>query len=117
MMGEYDIHISSVAFTQAVCNFEAECAYKTSIGSALCFSSNKVESRSPFVEGTKADTNIDLGLNFYSDNVSAATHSRSKGVSSDHLSKIWSIDKEAADMTIDYTTQLQKQYTGDEISR
>ena len=83
----------------------------------MCFSSNKIESKSPFVEETKTDKDIDLRLNFYLANVSAATNLRSKGVSSDHLTKIWSIDKEAAERTINYTTQLRKHDTDGGLSR
>lgn len=47
--------------------------------------------------------------------VSATTASRPKGVSAEHLSKVWRIDLDAAKKTLDVTTQLLK--TGDHTSR
>ena len=69
------------------------------------------------MEDTKADKNIYLGLHFCLANVSADNNSRSKGVSSDHLPKIWSIHKEAAENTIDCTNQLRKHDTEGVLSR
>ena len=46
-----------------------------------------------------------------------ATVGKAKGVSPDHLSKIWSIDTETAKRTIDVTTQLLKHEGSDHLSQ
>ena len=50
MADEYDINIDAVAFTQAVNDYEAECKFKSSIGSVSCHNSNDVYNNSPFEE-------------------------------------------------------------------
>ena len=104
MAEEYDIHVNAVAFTKAVDDYATECKFKSSIGGTSCYNSADVFEDSPFEPN---DDGLDLGLNLYPSNV-AAVASRSKGFTPDHLSKVWRIDKDAADRTIDCTTQLKK---------
>src|SRR5687768_1519799 len=49
--------------------------------------------------------------------VSATFAEASKGVSPEHLSKIWRIDHDTAKQTIDTTTQLVKRSVLDHLSR
>merc|ERR1711884_996014 len=46
-----------------------------------------------------------------------ATAGKPKGVTAEHLCKVWSINKEEADKTINCTTQLKQQDTDGHISR
>ena len=57
-----------------------------------------------------------LDINSYSAIVST-TAMRSKGVTAEHLSKVWHIDKETADRTINCATQLKKQDMEGDVSR
>ena len=58
---------------------------------------------------------IDLGLNL-DGNVSALAYC-TRGVTPDHLSKLWRIDIEAAKKTLEITTQLRKHEVDDPLTR
>ena len=49
--------------------------------------------------------------------LSAAHADTPKGVTAEHLSKFWRISDEAAQQTLDVTTQLNKQYVNASLSR
>ena len=94
MTEEYGIHIDTIAFTEAVSDYETEVKFKSSVGGASCYYLMDTSSASSFDEGSN---NLDLGLNMYPGGVSAsivAIASRSKGFTADHLSKVWRMDPE-----------------------
>ena len=97
MTNKYDIHIDAFTFTREICNYEAQCIHKSSIGSTSSFNSRTVFESSPFVEEYH-DSQIDPMMN-NSASVSAMA-SNTRGVTADHLSKVWKIDKEIVDRTI-----------------
>ena len=113
MAGDYDIHVNAVAFTKAASDFHNECKFMSSIGSTSCYNSADVFADSPFEDN---DDDLDLGLNLYPKNA-ASVASRAKGFTSDHLSKVWRIDKDTASRTIDCTTQLKKHDESGDLSR
>ena len=109
--------LDPIAFADAVVNDAAESIMKMSIGSTTA--------DPPDVEdnlwGDKpwhvtVDLNdLEEAINIIEGEV-GATVGRAKGVSPDHLSKIWSIDTETAKRTIDITTQLLKHEGSDHLS-
>ena len=109
-MSDFDIHVDSVAFVRAVSKFESECVHKMSVGSVAGHSSLRVQGSSPFVEV------VPDALHRTDASISTAA-SRARGVSSEHLSKVWRIDKNTADRTLECTTQLKKQDCEGDVSR
>lgn len=106
MTDKYDIHINAIAFTKAVSNYETEMKFKSLVGSILSYSSKDVYSEGPFEEDKN---NLNLGLNLYPSGMSAsiaASTSRPKGFTPNHLNKMWRIDPEIAKKTIRCITQL-----------
>ena len=108
-----DIHIDAVAFIQAVEGYETESMFSSSIGSTSCYNSEEIYAQSPFVESTD---HLDLGSNLNPSYVST-TIGKSTGFSTEHISKVFLIDKETADRTLKCTTQLCKHDTGGSLSR
>ena len=97
-----DIHIDAVAFNEAVADFEAEQVFKMSVGSGSINSPKATIAKSPFVEEPRS--------------VGATIQSKPKGVSPEELMKVWRIDRDAAERTLNCTTQLKKQDTAAGIS-
>ena len=98
-----DIHIDAVSFNNAVASFEAEQVFKIAAGSGSINSPVATIAKSPFVEEPRL--------------IGATIQSKPKGVSPDELMKVWRIDCETAERTLNCTTQLKKQDAAAGISR
>jgi hypothetical protein len=96
-MNEFDVNVDAVAFVCAVSKYEADCVHKISVGSVASHTSIHVSESSPFVEVVADDK--EAGSDLHSALISTAAK-RSRGVSSEHLSKVWRIDKDIAERTI-----------------
>ena len=101
---ECDIHVNAIAFTQAIIDYETECDFQSSIGSISALTSANVQLDSPFID---EEDHLDTGMNLYPANI-ATTIGKQKGFTTEHLSKVFHIDKETADRTLNCTTQLKK---------
>ena len=99
-----------MAFDQAICNYESEIKFGSTIGSTSAHSSHDQYVESPF-----ESPDLEVGRNLYGR--VGSTAGKPKGVTAEHLCKVWSIDKEEADKTINCTTQLKQQDTDGHISR
>ena len=101
------------AFTPEVCTYISQSIHKYLIGSVSSFNSRTVSESSPFVNELN-DLHKDLGIN---NSASMSEIASNTGrVTADHLSKVWSIDKETADRTVKCTTHLKKQDIEGDIS-
>ena len=90
-----DIHIDAVAFNKAVADFEAEQVFKIVVGSSSVNSSVAIIGKSPFVEEPRS--------------IGATIQTKPKGVTPEELMRVWRINQDTAEQTLDCTTQLKKQ--------
>ena len=98
-----DIHLDAVTFNNSVASFEAEQVFKMAAGSGSINSPIATIAKSPFVEESRS--------------IGATIQSKPKGITPDALMKVWQIDWDAAERTLNCTTQLKKQDTAAGISR
>merc|ERR1712185_708852 len=103
MFSSNDIHIDAVAFNEAVADFEAEQVFKIAAGSGSINAPIATVAKSPFIEEPRS--------------IGATIQSKPKGITPDALMKVWKIDRDAAERTLNCTTQLKKQDTAAGISR
>ena len=98
-----DIHIDAVAFNQAVASFKAEQVFKIAADSGSINSPVATIVKSPFVEEPRSR--------------GTTVWNKPKVVTPEELMKVWRIDRDAADRTLNCTTQLKKQGTAAGISQ
>ena len=98
-----DIHIDAVSFNNAVASFEAEQVFKIAVGSGSINPPIATVAKSPFIEEPRS--------------IEATIQSKRKGITPDALMKVWKINWDAAERTLNCTTQLKKQDAATGISQ
>ena len=111
--------LDPIHFADALVNDAAASMMKMSIGSTTALPPEEPDDLwgdEPW--HVMVDLNdLEEGIDRLESEVSASVGGRAKGVSPEHLSKIWSIDLETAKKTIDITTQYLKHEGSDHLSR